>query len=60
MPYATDVYGQIDHTIGTQTGFRMIAGINYNFIGNTYSGHSFGHTLTYSSTANTGHLFDTN
>lgn len=60
MPYATDVYGQIDHTVGTQTGFRMIAGINYNFIGNTYSGTSFGHTLTYSSNTNTWYLFDTN
>ncbi len=58
-PLSTDVYGQIDHTIGTQTGFRMIAGINYNFAGNTYSGTSFGHTLTYATGTNTWYIFDT-
>ena len=59
-PFSNDVYGQIDHTIWGQTGFRLIAGIDYNFTGNTYSGSSFAHTLTMSPWWNTGFIFDTN
>jgi len=60
LPLANEVYGQIDHTIGSQTWFRIIAGINYNFTGNTYSGTSFGHTLSLTWWAYTGFIFDTN
>lgn len=46
VPLLNEVYGQIDHSIWTQTGFRMIAWIQYDFTGNTFSGLTFGHTLS--------------
>ncbi|MCX6824196.1 MAG: hypothetical protein NT085_03640 [candidate division SR1 bacterium] len=61
IPALNEVYGQIDHTLLGQTGFRMIAGVNYNFTGNAISGLTFGHTLTIATGGvHTGYIFDTN
>ncbi|MFA6255675.1 MAG: hypothetical protein WC606_00700 [Candidatus Absconditabacterales bacterium] len=60
VPFLNEVYGQIDHDLSGQT-FRMIAGINYDFTGNTFSGLTFGHTLTITTGGvHTGFMFDTN
>lgn len=58
-PLLNDVYGQIDHNLWGQTGFRMIAGIAYNFTGNLWNA-TFDHTFTMSPWWNTWYIFDTN
>jgi len=60
-PQSNDIYGQIDHTLWTQTGFRMIAWVSYNFTGNAISGSAFDHTLKISTWwVHTWFMFDTN
>ena len=61
IPASNDVFGQIDHALGTQTGFTMIAWVSYDFTGNVISWSVFDHTLTISSWwVHTGFIFDTN
>lgn len=58
---ANDVYGQIDHTLGTQTGFRMIAWVTYDFLSNQISWAILDHTLTIATWwVHAGFMFDTN
>lgn len=62
VPQNNDVYGQIDHILGTQTGFRMIAWVDYDFANNSIlSWTSFSGSLKISTWwIHTGFLFDTN
>lgn len=61
-PLPNEVYGQIDHTLGTQTGFRMIAWVNYNYTGNAIAiWTQFAPTLTIATWwIHNGHIFDSN
>ena len=61
IPASNDVYGQIDHILGSQT-FRMIAWVTYDFTGNAIiSWTNFSGTLKINTWwVHTGFMFDTN